>query len=779
MIAGALMVIAACSCSEECDDFEPCSSANTEQVQVSLDFQVADMLAAGLATKAASAECDDISSEIKNVCILQYNGTDDNAQLVGEVHYLVDDADADDESRLDYNNIKLISSQGAEHTLVFLANTFGIVPRYATLGEVRKQTRFITCQQDLFGHADESDSYYRMNAQVVSRISSDTHISVILKRSIARVRIYLTNTGAEGLVISSLQMFNISRSDYLLSNYSSFHTQNTPLAQETINYQADPVKYVPGEKQSQEFTYYVTSNQRGSSTTDATYLQINGLYGPSHNKPIVYTCYIGDDAELEHDVEPNKSYDITLAFDGKGYPELDTRVTDYGGIDFDVDSNCYMLAPSPQGTSTYSFNVVHRPNTFWGRRYGLDKNPEYASNFIRTSDEWHARIIWSDFEMTKEQATAFLATTSGTGGGSYMDPCQRIYVNVPSDTPYGNVLVGIYKDDPDKILWSWHLWITDYYPDAIDGNEPVDGKYIYAVPGGNVHRYGTIESNGSESVWAAGRRYGKAYMMDRDLGCIDLKRYSLNQCYAKFYQFGRKDPILSASLTYWKYSIDMAPSTTKEHEWYDISAGGDCDVPFTVMHPTKHITRNDSNGWWTSDIFGQLKDINGNPQCWNDPDPTDRDADHEELSDGGRYYSDASHTFTETRDNKSFFDPCPPGWRVPNSSVFKVLRYSSDGTATVDTLCNHIYYSNRPGTGDCDLYVPLGYLSQKDNPEAQMITFPRHGWYYSGTTFMSGNTRSSCDGLSVDINLGWLNENTGYLNIRRYWAQTVRCIKEE
>ncbi len=779
LIAGVLVVTSVCACSEVFDDFEPKGSTSLEEVPISLDFQVADMYGAGPATKSAS-EGDEISSDIKNICILQFNGTDDNAQLVGEVHYLVDGPEADEENRLDYNNIKLISSQGSEHTLVFLANTFGLVPRFTTLGEIREQTRFIACQQDLFGYADESGSYYRMNAQVVTRISGNTHVSVLLKRSVARVRVNLNNTGADGLVISSLQMFNVSRRDYLLSNYGSFHTQKSPLAKETIDYQADTVKYVPGEKQSQAFTYYVTANERGSSTVDATYLQISGFYGPSHDKPIVYTCYLGDDGGLEHNVEPNKSYDISLAFDGKGHPDLDTRVIDYGGMDFDVDSNCYMLAPSPHGTSTYSFNAVHRPNTFWGRRYGIDRNPEYASNFIRTSDEWHARIIWSDFEMTKEQATAFLATKSGTGGGTYMDPCQRIYVNVPSDARYGNVLVGIYKDDPDKILWSWHLWITDYRPDAIDGNEPVDGKFIYAVPGGDVHRFGTIEKDGTESVWAAGRRYGKAYLMDRDLGCVDPIWHASKEVSAKFYQYGRKDPLFTPSNPYWKYSIDMAPTKYNEHEWYVIQAGGDCDVPFSVMNPTKHIIQNvNTIGWWTSDIFGQNKDINGNPQCWNDPDPTDRDADHEEVTDGGLYYSDAAHAFTEARDNKSFFDPCPPGWRVPFSSMINVMRYSRDGVATIDPLCNYID-GNFPGIGNCELYAPLGYLSQKDNPEAQMIYFPKQG-FYNYTNF-PGNyycMRQFCDACnSIGSNYVWYGSSLKYSTSKNY-GSPVRCIKEE
>ena len=58
-------------------------------------------------------------------------------------------------------------------------------------------------------------------------------------------------------------------------------------------------------------------------------------------------------------------------------------------------------------------------------------------------------------------------------GNSFDD--ARIYCRVAPNTTGGSGLIAAY-DDVDgkgKILWSWHVWVTDYAPDAT-GNESVD-----------------------------------------------------------------------------------------------------------------------------------------------------------------------------------------------------------------------------------------------------------------------------------------------------------------
>lgn len=214
-------------------------------------------------------------------------------------------------------------------------------------------------------------------------------------------------------------------------------------------------------------------------------------------------------------------------------------------------------------------------------------------------------------------------------------------------------------------------------------------------------------------------------------------------------------------------------------------------MPYTVMNPTVIIGDPGYGGYghWSSDIFGQTKDINDRLLSWNDPDPADRDADHEEISKGGQYFTDAAHTAIEKRINKSFFDPCPPGWRVPTNTVLEMFYGDANRDATTDPECNFLYGidASFKARGSGWTYVPLGYLSQKNNAEAQTAFFPQTGMYYCGSSTLF-NTTDWC--MSTDYHDGSVSKmystssgrgfaggaagNCNYTN-----ANTIRCIKEE
>lgn len=818
-----LSVVVTFSCTDRLEEFDSAPAViGADKVSVALELGVAEMVSDIPETKAGEAS-PGISNEIKNFCILQYAGTDDDAQLVGEVQYIERAPDFIDGNTDTYNGIGLINSAGAQHTVVFLANTFSIVPRYNTLGEMLDQTRWIESQQDLFS-CDPSETnsvlYPRMNAIAVSTISGDTHITALLRRSMARVNVNLTNTGADGLVLKSVQLCNIPHKDYYVSDYrynasdnslreTAFHSQNDPMASETFDYPIFSLDSPVAGSQSQTITFYMSCNQRGTidndtvveknclrPSTDASYIKIVACYGPEHDKDIVYTFYLGSDMERDFNVNPNTSYNLSIPFNGMGDVQADARIVDYGGIDFEVDSNCYILNPPPYGICSYSFNVVHRANTFWGPRYGLDKDARYAGNYINTNDTWHARIIWTDFEMTQEEAIRFLPRTSGTGGGSYMDDCQRITVNIQAGHPGGSALIGIYKDDPENILWSWHLWITDYQPDNIAGVAPVDGKYVYKVPGGEVHRYGSAKADGTETIWATGRQYENAFIMDRELG--SLSQAVASQKRFKFYQFGRKDPF-NMSCSVWTYSNILEPTKGDPIRYIEKSVldepavitdgssnggmnTGGMNVPYAVSHPSMMI----AGDYWTD--AGQFRltgnmNLQGKEQQWFDPDSSERDSDHEEVTSGGSFYTDAAHTKQDIRVNKSFFDPCPPGWRLPVKQTWEMFYGDNQGKSTIDEKCNFQYgvddlFGNR---GNGRTYVPLGFLSQKDNKTAQTIFFPLTGVYYLGRGIVNIHLDGYLYSCNAPYALFWRVGTTLTQESSQNLcsANTTRCIKEE
>ena len=227
--------------------------------------------------------------------------------------------------------------------------------------------------------------------------------------------------------------------------------------------------------------------------------------------------------------------------------------------------------------------------------------------------------------------------------------------------------------------------------------------------------------------------------MDRNLGALDDKYHSASQNMSKYYQFGRKDPF-NSSISCWTYDSEtFAPSTLSDGGVVKIirseidngtyNTGGK-NVPFAVNHPNNFICGSSTLGsYWTGgdqamggngDIFNPVphKGIH-----WQDPKQTER----VENEEGGK------------TDNKTFFDPCPPGWRLPVNGWVSMFIGDGSGSATGST---RVYFQwgvdATRGTGRT--YFPLGYLADRDSPNPQTAFFPASGErdYSSGAVSLVG-----------------------------------------
>ena len=783
----------------------PVDGGEVTPVTVSLNLSLGGELNGTPQTRAVDDPGTVSSTEIRNVCILQYRGTAMDSPLVGEVHYLSKDLDPDDEDYLDFGKVKLADSWGAEHTLVILTNTFTRISKDAvpTLGDMIALTRRAVGEPDVFGHTgqgegfpDDTDYYQRMNALAVAVIENGATLRGVLRRSMARIIVEIENDGTDGLQIQSVQLRNVSQKDYYVTDYTYLDADGTTVhnlidGEFRDEYHADvPMRTDYAGKAwsgtntdgtgTATYTWYVPSNMRGtddavtmpseknisSHTSGATYLYVIAKYGENHDQWVAYTFYLGENLVNNFDLKPKTSYTYHLTHNGKGQVSTDRRIQDYGGIDFTVDANCYIDNPSKFSDRKYTFNVVQRPNIFWGSpkygdRYGNMANPEYADKYIGTQDTWYARIVWSDFAMTQEEANAMLSRKEGTGGGGYMDPTQRVELTIPSTLPgggkEGNIVVGVYKDTEDNIMWSWHIWITAYEPDDIVGHAPDAGTYVYKVDGGEVHRYG-----GSD--WETGR-YKEGYAMDRFLGAMDDKYHGTARGGGFWYQFGRKDPY-PGNYTIYGYEHDGTPQGASVTSIdYGSTGQGRKNVPYSVKNPLFFISG--SSAWTSGDVFNPSSYVGAATSIvWQDPAwNTTREANEE----GGKNAT------------KSFFDPCPAGWRVPSSEFMS--HFVGGGSSTTNPNANIIWLVEDligRGRGTGATYFPNGFLNDKDNPNAQTIFFPASGSrlprfdavgsrYNAWTTSHNANTSARFLNGSSYVSL-----NTAY----RTQAMTIRCVRE-
>lgn len=163
----------------------------------------------------------------------------------------------------------------------------------------------------------------------------------------------------------------------------------------------------------------------------------------------------------------------------------------------------------------------------------------------------------------------------------------------PDNFKKGNAVIAA-RDASGNILWSWHIWFTD----------PIKEQEYY---------------------------HNAGIMMDRNLGAT-VATVGSAQAFGLLYQWGRKDPFLSA--------ISISSSSTEARSTINwpssVALTADTGtIEYTILHPTTYILSNysinDDYDWCI-----QNSSSNGSPR-W---------------------------TTSETA--KSIYDPCPVGWRIPD-----------------------------------------------------------------------------------------------------------------
>lgn len=191
---------------------------------------------------------------------------------------------------------------------------------------------------------------------------------------------------------------------------------------------------------------------------------------------------------------------------------------------------------------------------------------------------------------------------------------------------YGNALIGLF-DTAGRCVWSWHIWSTNYDPEI-----------------------------GAQTYYS-----GKIFMM-RNLGAL-TSDFETPESRGLYYQWGRKDPFLGPAsisdysgtapavyhISDYEYSMVYPP----EYEPEEIMT-----IAWATAHPTTFIDAAMYPDWDDhADILDWL--YTRHPNLW-----------------GNR----TTGTPINPNSSKSIYDPCPPGWRVPDLQDFKNIVFFTDNT---------------------------------------------------------------------------------------------------
>ncbi|MDR2936398.1 MAG: hypothetical protein LBU80_03545 [Rikenellaceae bacterium] len=332
---------------------------------------------------------------------------------------------------------------------------------------------------------------------------------------------------------------------------------------------------------------------------------------------------------------------------------------------------------------------------------------------IAATDDVTAGWVWADKPGTETGEGAVTAISVLTPSNSGLNTKIR----VTTGPVEGNVVVAAKVNG--RIVWSWHIWVTDYDPETM--------FYKYTSKG--EARLGAPDAGTSH------------IFMDRNLGALGNTYTPGSDDYSAFgmfYQWGRKDPLPGNLNDRRGGDVNTLPVIYKPGAEAGtavslVSPSVTAGIRYSIEHPDAFIyTPNSLTGFWS----------------WND-------LSVETLANLWYDRTDVSDKVV-----KSVYDPCPAGWRLPSKGVLE----GYDPTEDVATILANKGYKDTPYG-----YIPLaGYVDYLGHLVPDVARFAFYTSQYDIPIWFSEWAN------------GRRYETTGGNQLSKYGsnAYSIRCIKE-
>ena len=303
----------------------------------------------------------------------------------------------------------------------------------------------------------------------------------------------------------------------------------------------------------------------------------------------------------------------------------------------------------------------------------------------------------------------------------------------------GNALIAAYSADK-SIIWSWHIWFPE------DEVATAQTKTGYDVM--NMNLGAMTASFGSTP---------------------DVKPYGL------LYQWGRKDPFPAAPTLTGDtqtvgapiYGPDGKEVTISYSLWSSVDKN---TVDYSIENPTKCL----SNYAQYNTCHDWLKASDSNDALWGNPKGGEKDSDNNYVNKG----------------SKSFYDPCPVGYRVPPADVFRT--FTTTGGYSQDPSTFDVVDLNGDGVISTEDYNYGWYFKMKEGSQF----FPAAARYDGSYAMLMGsksglwgsywgNTPAQSYGTATGYAfcvLSFMNESvvsaSATASASRADAYSVRCVRE-
>lgn len=263
------------------------------------------------------------------------------------------------------------------------------------------------------------------------------------------------------------------------------------------------------------------------------------------------------------------------------------------------------------------------------------------------------------------------------------DDRRSLLVDIPQDfIRQANAVVAV-RDQNKQIMWSWHLWITDYTPSWAEIPNPnVAGLSYYLftrslgrIVGGDVTVF--PKATVTLRITQTGVPESQTPLTADIRVDQESKSITVADCYS-FYQWSRKDPVVSGIEEY--YTADHVEHSSSALSTASFSSDYNTQICQSIIYPSIFYTSGSNAPFYLN--------------LWN--------------IDGARSSLDASNPVNV----KTIYDPSPVGARVPLGNVFQVLK---DSKAVYDASASSITFMAADGTTPMISFPVLGYRGREGN----------------------------------------------------------------
>ena len=312
-------------------------------------------------------------------------------------------------------------------------------------------------------------------------------------------------------------------------------------------------------------TVWIPANARGTSakaTSDRYRTKENAPDAASYVELVVdnskaeerlyYRAYLGGESPTDFNLYENTDYNWTLNINSANYRE-DNRIqlldqTPVISNNLVETSNCFMMQP---GTNI-SFNPYkHEAGTNGWNTYLTSNGTTIAKQISSVKVLWQTKDAGTSGDLVMGYIVDkdnHKNLVNATNLNNIND--ARVHIKVPV-TNGGNAVIAAYNSG-NKIVWSWHIWISDYIPVRVDASKITDATRQAAIESAQAATQGgAVQAYGGVSWTASDGAFYKCVIMDRHLGAtragIQDNLLDRVRTFRLLYQGGRKDPFFSTA----------------------------------------------------------------------------------------------------------------------------------------------------------------------------------------------------------------------------------------